>query len=90
MHDHRYVCQAGRQPPDETRFGRVGVNDSVGITPQKIAQANQAAEIPYWAYLASDDIQVHQAQTMLYKGLPEDRIGGQNINSPAFHFHNLA
>src|SRR6185503_10262528 len=66
MHDHRYVCQAGRQPPDETRFGRVSVNDSVGITPQKIAQANEAAEIPYWAYLASDNIQVHQAWTTLY------------------------
>jgi 5-methylcytosine-specific restriction endonuclease McrBC GTP-binding regulatory subunit McrB len=66
------------------------MHDSVLFTPQEIPQPQQTRQIPYRTYLATDHVQVHQAQTVLHDHSLKDWIGSENVNLPSLRLGNLA
>jgi hypothetical protein len=90
MHDHWSIYEAGCQPSHKSAFGCVGMHNVVVLTSQEVAEANQTGQIPKRSYVAPDNIQVCQAQTMLPYGSLENRICGEYVNLPSLSLGDLA
>jgi hypothetical protein len=58
------------------------VYDLVRFTLQEFPQSTEARQIPKRTYVSSDNIHVHEAQTMASGGLLEGGVSGQNVNVP--------
>ncbi len=66
------------------------MHNVVVLTSQEVAEANQTGQIPKRTYVAPDNIQVCQAQTLLPHGSLENKIGGENVNLPTLSLGDLA
>ena len=84
VHDDGYTGEAGGKPPDEAALGSMGMHDCIPLTPQELAQTEEAREIPERTDLTPDDVQVDDPEGLPLESLLNAGVSGQNIDLPAF------
>src|SRR6185312_4751925 len=81
--DSRHANHLRAEASNEATLGRMGVDQRIWIPAQKSIKAPESAQIAEWPDVAPDDIQIDNADTILFENVDQCGIGGKYIDFPA-------
>src|SRR5690242_16266082 len=84
-----HAREPGCQTSNETGLRCVSVNRRVAFVAQKAVQMEESIQIPQRTNFAPDYVDIDRSNSVLFRCLPENSVGGQQVDVPALGPHGL-